>query len=209
MIRNIEATLKECRARAEKFAEQFRPLLQDSKTLTPATVLQALKELEIIYEALGRVGSYAGLVYAADTRNLNIKTWSSGWSSARRRSATCCSFLSSNGSSWTTKLLAESWLTPCSRLTTIISRAYAATGRTLSQSRRRKSSMNETTPAATPSAGFFQKSLLRCRLPWKETARKKNSISARFFHCSTIRTGHCAGVPWKPSIKNFLSMARC
>ncbi len=64
---NIEATLKDCRARAEKFAEQFRPLLQDPKTLTPATVLQALKELEIIYEALGRVGSYAGLVYAADT----------------------------------------------------------------------------------------------------------------------------------------------
>ncbi len=67
MIRNIEATLSDCRARAEKFAEQFRPLLQDPKTLTAATVLQALKELEIIYEALGRVGSYAGLVYAADT----------------------------------------------------------------------------------------------------------------------------------------------
>jgi oligoendopeptidase F len=64
---NIEATLKDCRARAEKFAEQFRPLLQNPKTLTAATVLQALKDLEIIYEALGRVGSYAGLVYAADT----------------------------------------------------------------------------------------------------------------------------------------------
>jgi oligoendopeptidase F len=64
---NIEATLNDCRARAEKFAEKFRPLLQDPKTLTAATVLQALKDIEIIYEALGRVGSYAGLVYAADT----------------------------------------------------------------------------------------------------------------------------------------------
>lgn len=64
---NIEATLKNCHARAEKFAEQVRPLLQDPKTLTAAAVLQALKDLEIIYEALGRVGSYAGLVYAADT----------------------------------------------------------------------------------------------------------------------------------------------
>ncbi|MGH7852186.1 MAG: M3 family oligoendopeptidase, partial [Candidatus Binatia bacterium] len=64
---NIEATLRDCRARAEKFAKQFRRLLQDPKTLTAATVLQALKKLEAIYEALGRAGSYAGLVYAADT----------------------------------------------------------------------------------------------------------------------------------------------
>ena len=64
---SIEATLIDCRARAEKFAEQFRRLLQDPKTLTAATVFQALEEIEIIYEALGRAGSYAGLLYAADT----------------------------------------------------------------------------------------------------------------------------------------------
>ena len=64
---NIEATLTDCRAGAEKFAERFRPPLENPKTLTAATVLQALKELEVIYEALGRVGSYAGLVYAGDT----------------------------------------------------------------------------------------------------------------------------------------------
>jgi oligoendopeptidase F len=64
---NIEATLNDCRVRAEKFAGQFRPLLEKPKTLTAATVLHALQDLEIIYEALGRVGSYAGLVYAADT----------------------------------------------------------------------------------------------------------------------------------------------
>ena len=64
---SIEATLIDCRARAEKFAEQFRRLLQDPKSLTAATVFQALEEIEIIYEALGRAGSYAGLLYAADT----------------------------------------------------------------------------------------------------------------------------------------------
>src|SRR6185503_4084268 len=40
---------------------------ENQEMLTAAMVLQALAELEIIYEALGRVGSYAGLVYAADT----------------------------------------------------------------------------------------------------------------------------------------------
>lgn len=64
---NIEATLNECRSRATRFAEQFRPLLQNPETLTATTVHQALQALESIYEPLGRVGSYAGLVYAADT----------------------------------------------------------------------------------------------------------------------------------------------
>ena len=64
---NIAATVKDCHARAEKFAARFRPLLENPEMLTAAMVLQALEELEIIYEALGRVGSYAGLVYAADT----------------------------------------------------------------------------------------------------------------------------------------------
>ena len=64
---NIAATLKDCQARAEKFAARFRPLMENPKILEAATVLQALEELEIIYETLGRVSSYAGLVYAADT----------------------------------------------------------------------------------------------------------------------------------------------
>jgi oligoendopeptidase F len=64
---SIESTLKDCHTRAEKFAEQFRPLLENPKMLAATTVLQALEDLEIIYEALGRVGSYAGLLYAADT----------------------------------------------------------------------------------------------------------------------------------------------
>jgi oligoendopeptidase F len=65
----IEATLNDCHARAEAFAARFRPVMEHPETLTAVTVLDALKELEVIYEALGRAGSYAGLLYAADTAN--------------------------------------------------------------------------------------------------------------------------------------------
>ena len=63
----IDLTIKDCHARAERFADRFRALMQDHETLTAESLLQALRELEIIYESLGRVGSYAGLLYAADT----------------------------------------------------------------------------------------------------------------------------------------------
>ena len=63
----IDLTIKDCYARAERFADRFRALMQDHETLTAESLLQALSELESIYETLGRVGSYAGLLYAADT----------------------------------------------------------------------------------------------------------------------------------------------
>jgi len=63
----IESTLINCRAGAEKFAERFREALENPATLTATTLCEALEELAKIYEALGRVGSYAGLLYAADT----------------------------------------------------------------------------------------------------------------------------------------------
>jgi len=65
----IENTLADCRTRAEAFAERVRPLMQNPQTLGAEDLLRALTDLEIIYEALGRVGSYAGLLYAADTVN--------------------------------------------------------------------------------------------------------------------------------------------
>ena len=65
----IENTLADCRTRAEAFAERVRPLMQNPQTLGAEDLLRALTDLEIIYEALGRVGSYAGLLYAADTAN--------------------------------------------------------------------------------------------------------------------------------------------
>jgi oligoendopeptidase F len=69
----IEATLNDCHARAEAFAARFRPAMEHPETLTAAPLLDALKELEVIYEALGRIGSYAGLLYAADTANPNYQ----------------------------------------------------------------------------------------------------------------------------------------
>ena len=63
----IETTLKQCLAEAEQFAARFRPALEQPKTLSAAILRQALEDLAKIYEALGRVGSYAGLLYAADT----------------------------------------------------------------------------------------------------------------------------------------------
>ena len=65
--RQIESTLDNCRTSAEKFAARFRLALENPATLTAATLREALEELAQIYEALGRVGSYAGLLYAADT----------------------------------------------------------------------------------------------------------------------------------------------
>lgn len=65
--RQIESTLINCRTSAQNFAEKFRETLENPATLTGATLRQALEDLAQIYEALGRVGSYAGLLYAADT----------------------------------------------------------------------------------------------------------------------------------------------
>jgi oligoendopeptidase F len=65
----IETILNDCQTRAEAFAARFRPVMEHPETLMAAALLDALRELEIIYEALGRVGNYAGLLYAADTAN--------------------------------------------------------------------------------------------------------------------------------------------
>ncbi len=65
----IAATLDDCHVGAERFARRFRPLMQNPESLSAGVIRQALEELEIIYEAMGRVDSYAGLLYAADTTN--------------------------------------------------------------------------------------------------------------------------------------------
>lgn len=65
----IEATLNDCLARADAFANRFRPVMEDPEILTAGVLLDAIKELEMIYEALGRVGSYASLLYASNTAN--------------------------------------------------------------------------------------------------------------------------------------------
>lgn len=63
----IEATLNDCRVRAEKFAREFRGQIERPEKLTPQELCQALLELEAIHDVLSRVGSYSGLLYAADT----------------------------------------------------------------------------------------------------------------------------------------------
>jgi oligoendopeptidase F len=63
----IDQTLGDCRDRAEAFSRQFRDRLENPAGLTPQQLLDGLQELERIYEALSRVGSYSGLLYAADT----------------------------------------------------------------------------------------------------------------------------------------------
>ena len=63
----IVATLQTCRSRSEAFARRYRAQIQVPSGPSPELLLQALKELEEIHEALGRVGSYAGLLYASDT----------------------------------------------------------------------------------------------------------------------------------------------
>ncbi len=63
----IDATLKDCHTRAETFAARFRVAMEHPETLTTELLVAALNELAQIYEALGRVGSYSGLLYASDT----------------------------------------------------------------------------------------------------------------------------------------------
>jgi len=63
----IELTLKTCHARAAAFAKRFRPQMEQPNALTADILLRALDELEAIYEALDRAGSYSSLLYAADT----------------------------------------------------------------------------------------------------------------------------------------------
>jgi oligoendopeptidase F len=60
--------------------------------LQPEQILKALKELEAIYEALGRVGTYASLLYAAIPRIRSIRTWSKESNNALLKSETCCCF---------------------------------------------------------------------------------------------------------------------
>lgn len=63
----IEATLKDCRRRAEAFSSRFRGAICRAEGPPPEILLEGLKELEEIEERLGRVANYSSLLYAADT----------------------------------------------------------------------------------------------------------------------------------------------
>lgn len=69
----IEATLEECRRRAEAFAARYRGTIHWAGSPSAETLLAGLQELEAIEEALARVGAYAGLLYASDTARLEYQ----------------------------------------------------------------------------------------------------------------------------------------
>ncbi|MGH7829030.1 MAG: hypothetical protein ACREP8_02520, partial [Candidatus Binatia bacterium] len=63
----VEETLNGCRARAEDFSLKFRSKIFRPEGPAPEELLQGLKELEEIKEALSRVATYSSLLYSADS----------------------------------------------------------------------------------------------------------------------------------------------
>src|ERR1700758_3459869 len=64
----IEKDIKDTLSRAKSFEEKYRGKI-NSETITPSLLLEAVKELESISEQIGKLLSYAYLVFAADTSN--------------------------------------------------------------------------------------------------------------------------------------------
>lgn len=64
----IERDTEESLQRAEAFEEKFRGTI-NSQTLSDLHLLEGLQELEAIQETLGKILSYAHLIFAADTAN--------------------------------------------------------------------------------------------------------------------------------------------
>ncbi len=52
-----------------EFATRYRGMFADGARLTAATLHEALVAIEALAERMGRLGSYCGLVTAADTDN--------------------------------------------------------------------------------------------------------------------------------------------
>ena len=65
----IDETLRQCKEDAEAFAATYRGTIDVPGGPAPEHLLAGLQRIEDIYDRIGRVGSYAGLLYAADTSN--------------------------------------------------------------------------------------------------------------------------------------------
>ena len=62
----IEATLRDCRNRAEAFGARFRGSIHRPQGPDRQTLLEGVRLLEAIEESLSRVSSYSSLLYFAD-----------------------------------------------------------------------------------------------------------------------------------------------
>src|SRR5262245_23273806 len=65
----IDADLRDCAQRCTAFSDTYRALFASPGALTAAGLKQALEDYEKIAELMSRLGSYAGLLTAADTAN--------------------------------------------------------------------------------------------------------------------------------------------
>jgi oligoendopeptidase F len=63
----IERDLSDLKRRATAFERRYRGSVAGAER-SAGTLLEALEELEAIYEGLGKVGAYAGLLFSGDTR---------------------------------------------------------------------------------------------------------------------------------------------
>ncbi|HEY7535017.1 MAG TPA: oligoendopeptidase, partial [Thermodesulfobacteriota bacterium] len=64
----IEEDIKNALSRAKLFEQKYRGKI-NSESITPLFLLQATKELESISEQIGKLLSYAYLIFASDTSN--------------------------------------------------------------------------------------------------------------------------------------------
>ena len=63
----IDADLKDCTVRCTVFSDTYRALFASPGALSAAGLKQALEDYERIAELMSQLGSYAGLLTAADT----------------------------------------------------------------------------------------------------------------------------------------------
>ena len=69
----INSTLAECHKQAQAFAERYRSTIAVAGGPGPDHLLTAIREIETLDENLRRVGTFANLLYAADTLQPEIR----------------------------------------------------------------------------------------------------------------------------------------
>ena len=155
----IETTLNDCRARAEKFAERFRRRWKIRKHSPPTPCSTRSRNWKSSMRPSAESAATPACFTPPTPRSRSIKTWNNKSSSASTEISNLLLFFELE---WlkVEDEIANRLIMAIRRSnpTAIISRACAATARTRSRNWKRKSSTKKTTPAATPSAGCFRRS---------------------------------------------------